>query len=59
MERFRRVALRGVVGVEGGFPVHRVEVGDLHGVAGGLQALDAEVAQRAVEGRRFWVRVNE
>ena len=59
MERLRRIALRGVVGVEGGFPVHCVEVGDLHGVARGLQALDGEVPERAVERRWFWVGVNQ
>ncbi len=45
---FRRVVGE-VVGVEGGVPLHRVQVGDLHLVPGGAQPGDREVAQRGGE----------
>ena len=39
---------RAVVGIERGFPLHGIQVGDLDRVAGGFQALDGKVLERAV-----------
>jgi hypothetical protein len=48
-----------VVGVGGQLPLHRVQVADVHGVALLSQGPDRGAGQRAVEGLRFGVCVDD
>jgi hypothetical protein len=52
-------ALGHVVGVERGLPVHRIQIGHLHRMAGGLEMLDREVAQRTVQRARFGMGIDD
>jgi len=49
------VARGEIVGVERGLPAHGVQVGYLHGMAHGHQALEHEAVERAVERGGFGV----
>ncbi|MNT16198.1 hypothetical protein D3C72_1512880 [compost metagenome] len=53
------LVVQAVAGIERGFPVHRIQVRDLDGVAGRFEALDREILQRAIERGGFGVGVDD
>jgi len=59
VEAALQVVIQAVSGVNGGFPAHCVQIGQLHGVASGAQPLDSEILQGAVQGTRFGMGIDD
>lgn len=59
IEAFAGLALEAVAGIEHGLPAHRVEVRNLHRMAGRLEAGDREVLERTVEGARLGMGIDD